>query len=102
MIARLRIDYRVLAAAAGKIVGAVLPEGRKHANGSGIVAVLQEIAQPFPLGAAVRRVFGIVNIDLQLQGEKIREARVGKVEHEPRTTNEVNEVIYKAQVDGSY
>jgi hypothetical protein len=36
------------------------------------------------LGWPVRRVFGIVNIDLQPSPE-------------PRTTNEVNEVIYKAQ-----
>jgi hypothetical protein len=58
--------------------------------------VLQEVAQALPLGPTVRGESGIVDVDLQLGCEKFREARVRKIEHEARASDEVNEIIDKA------
>ena len=74
----------------------MFPERGKCADSGGVIAVLQKVAQPFPLGPAVHREFGIVDVDLQLGCEKFREARVGKIENEARASDKVNEIIDKA------
>jgi hypothetical protein len=57
---------------------------------------LQEVAQALSLRSAIHREFGIVDVDLQFNGEKAREARVREIQHVAWTADEVDEVIYKA------
>ena len=40
-------------------------------------------------------------LTLQFGREKVREAGVGKIQHEAGTPDEVDEVVNEAQVDGS-
>jgi hypothetical protein len=102
LTARLGIGDGILAAGAGEILAAMLPERGQSADGGRVVAALQEIAQAFALRSAVCRVFRIVDVDLELGGEEVREAGVGKIQHEAGTPDEVDEVINEAQVDGSH
>lgn len=70
-------------------------------DGGRVVAGLQEIAQALTLRSARRRVFRIVYVDLELGGEEVREAGVGKIQHEAGTSDEIDEVIDEAQVNRS-
>lgn len=76
LIADLSIDDWILVASAGEVFRAVLPEGGQGAERGGVVAALQEVAQALALRAPVRGIFGIVDVDLELGGEKVCEAGV--------------------------
>lgn len=102
MIAHFCVDNGIGAAATQEILRTVLPECRQDADGGGVVANLEEITQPFSLRSAVGRELGIVDVDLQLGRKEIREANVGKIEDEPWAPDEVNKVIYNAQINRSY
>lgn len=43
----------------------------------------------------------IVDIDIKLGGKKVRETRVGKIQHKPGTSDECDEVVNKSQINGA-
>jgi hypothetical protein len=80
----------------------MLPERREGPDSSGVVAALQELAQALALRAAIHRIFRVIDIDLELGGEEVAEAGVGKLQHKAGTSYEVDEIIHKTKIDGPY
>lgn len=80
----------------------MFPERGNSSDCGRVIATLKEIAQAFSLGAAVHGIFWIVDIDLQFGSEEIREAGVRKIQHEAGASDEIDQVIYEAQINGPY
>lgn len=51
------------------------------------------MAEALTLRAAIDRVLRIVDVDLEFGGEEVREASVGKIQHEAWAPDEVDEVV---------
>jgi hypothetical protein len=47
----------------------------------------------------VLSILGVVDVDLELGGEEFREAGVGEVKDKSASPDEIDEVVYKAQID---
>jgi hypothetical protein len=81
------------------MLGTVLPESAQRADCRRIIAFLQEAAESFALRAAVLRILGVVEFDLEFGDEEFREAGIGKIQDEAASPDEIDEVVYEAQID---
>ncbi|WP_425419286.1 hypothetical protein [Oricola indica] len=102
LIAVFGILDRVLRIIAGKVLDPVLPQRCESANCCGIITLLKEVSQALAFRTTLHRVFRVIDIDLEFRRKELGKARVGEVQHETLPSDEVNEIIYKTEIDGSY
>lgn len=77
----------------------IFPQCFECPHGSGIVHRLEEAAQTLSFRAAILRIGGIVDVDVELLLEELRKTRIGEVEDAALAPDEIDEFIDEAQVD---
>ncbi len=101
-VSALGVDDRIRLSVARQPFCAIFPQRFQGAGGSRVIDLLKKAAQPLSPGAAVLGVDRIIDVDIQLGGEELRETRIREIQHVATPSDYFHEVVNQVQINGKY